>query len=170
MAAPPHPKLVRDIMTVGVPTCSTDTPIVDIANKMVQEDFEALVVMEDGNALGVVTQDDLINSYTRGNVRSLVAIDIMQEGIHQIPADIPLEVAAQIMQDKGVRALFLTHHAGGITYPAAIITYQHILRFLAARDDDDIRDLGIKAERESPLDAFIKRRDEAKRKRISKVS
>ena len=53
--------------------------------------------------------------------------------VPRVPPDIPLKTAAQIMQDQGVRVLFLTHHAGGIEYPAAYITYKHLLRHLAAR-------------------------------------
>jgi hypothetical protein len=86
----------------------------------------------------------------------------MCEGIPQVPPDIPIEAAAQIMQDKGVRALFLTHHAGGIEYPAAVITYRHLLRHLVANDENDLRDLGIKADRKLPLQAFVERRDAAR--------
>jgi hypothetical protein len=68
------------------------------------------------------------------------------------------------MQDLGVRILFLNHHAGGIQYPAAYISYKHLLRHLGARDEQELRDLGIKAERESPIDTFIRRRDEALRR------
>ena len=88
----------------------------------------------------------------------------MRAEVPQVPPDIPLTAAAQIMQDQGLRILFLTHHAGGIAYPAAYITYKHLLRHLGARDARDLRDLGIKAERESPLETFIRRRDEALRR------
>ncbi len=76
-----------------------------------------------------------------------------------MPPDIPLTAAAQMMQDQRVRVLFLMHHAGGIEYPAALISYQHLLRHLAARDDDELRDLGISAARQSPLETFIQRRE-----------
>jgi lauroyl/myristoyl acyltransferase len=68
------------------------------------------------------------------------------------------------MQDQGLRVLFLTHHAGGIEYPAAYITYKHLLRHLGARDKQELSDLGIQAERESPIEIFIRRRDEALRR------
>ena len=68
------------------------------------------------------------------------------------------------MQDKGIRILFLMHHAGGIEYPAAMLTYKHLLRHLAMENPDDLADLGIKAVRESPLETFYKRRDDARRR------
>jgi predicted transcriptional regulator len=158
------PKLVRDLMTVGVTTCGTDTLVTTIAEAILEKDLEAIVVLdEEGHALGVVSQDELINAYGRENYPDLTAEDILHEGIPQIPTDIPLRAAAQMMRDDGIRAFFLMHHAGGIGYPAAVITYKHFLRHMTMKNHGDIKDLGIGAEREPPLNAFIKRRD-AKRK------
>jgi hypothetical protein len=67
------------------------------------------------------------------------------------------------MLDLGVRTLFLMHHAGGIEYPAAQISYRHYLRAMAAQEKEDLRDLGIHAQRRPPLETFIQRRDEARR-------
>jgi len=88
----------------------------------------------------------------------------MRPDVPELPPDIPLAAAAQLMRDMGVRVIFLNHHAGGIKYPAAYLTYRHLLRHLAARDGEDLKDLGIKAEREAPLEVFLRRRDEALRK------
>ncbi len=98
----------------------------------------------------------------------------MHAGVPQIPPDIPLAAAAQIMQDQGVRALFIMHHAGGIEYPAAYISYKHLLRYLTANQDgqlhtESLQDLGIQAERMSPLEVFLLRREAARQKnRINK--
>lgn len=161
----PSPRLVRDLMTVGVATCSPDTPVIDVARLILEDGLEEIVVVEEGNALGVIGQDDLVRAYARGNgsVKTGLAREIMREGVPQVPPDIPLEAAAQIMRDLGVRALFLMHHASGIEYPAAVITYRHLLRHLAANDGNDLRDLGIKAERKLPLQAFIEKRDAARK-------
>lgn len=163
------PRLVRDLMTVGVPTCSPDTPIVDLARLILQKDLEAIVVLDtsEGHAVGVVGRDELVHAYTRGERDTATAEQIMRDGVHQVPPDIPLVAAAQIMQDLGVRVLFLMHHSAGVEYPAAMISYQHILRHLAADSLQDLRDLGIQAERQAPLQAFLTRRDAA-RKRTGK--
>jgi hypothetical protein len=78
-----------------------------------------------------------------------------------VPPDVPLTAAAQIMLDMNVRAVYMTHHAGGIEYPAAWLTYTHLLRHLVG---DDLADLGIRADRESPLDTFLRRREEARKR------
>jgi hypothetical protein len=88
----------------------------------------------------------------------------MQDGVPQVPPDIPLPVAAQIMQDQGVRVVYMMHHAGGIAYPAAMLSYKHLLRHLAMESQSDLNDLGIKAEREAPLETFIRRRDAARQR------
>ncbi len=153
-------------MTIGVPTCFPETPIVDLARLILHKELEAVVVLDkEGHALGVVSRDELVAAYPQGDAAGLTAEEIMRDGVPQAPPDIPLTAAAQIMQDLGVRALFLMHHSSGIEYPAAMITYQHILRHLAAENQDDLRDLGIQAERQSPLEAFVARRDAA-RKRV----
>ncbi|HJW89519.1 MAG TPA: CBS domain-containing protein [Anaerolineales bacterium] len=156
-------------MTVGVATCSPDTPVAELARLILERGMEDLVVLEDGHALGVVGQDDLVRAYASGNGASLTAREVMREGVPQVPPDIPLEVAAQIMRDLKVRSLFLMHHAGGIEYPAAVITYRHLLRHLAAREVAELVDLGIKASRQLPLDTFAEKR-EAAQKRVGRVS
>jgi CBS domain-containing protein len=133
---------------------------------MLEKDYEAVVVMKDGHALGVVAEDELMRASGREDADNLTAEQVMREGVPQVPPDIPLAAAVLLMQDLGVKTLFLMHHAGGIEYPAAYISYRHYIRLLAAENDDDLRDLGIHADRQPPLQAFIQRRDEA-RKRAS---
>jgi predicted transcriptional regulator len=166
MIPPSKPHLVRDLMTVGVTTCSPDTPVIEIAKLLLDGELEGVVVLEDGNAVGMISQEELVEIYARQDNHKLKAMDIMREGIPQIPADIPLNAAVQLMHDQRVRSLYITHHAGGIIYPAAVITNRHLIRHLAAEDVGDLSDLGIKAKREAPLDSFIKRRDSAREKRF----
>ena len=166
-------------MTVGVLTCTPDTALPELARQMIDRGCESVVVMADGHALGVVSEDELVAAFSRAtfdhpdhdrteNFRpgtfGLTVEDVMREGVPQVPPDIPLTAAAQVMRDLGVRTLFLMHHAGGVEYPAAQISYRHLLRYLASEDADDLRDLGIYAERQSPLETFILRRDEARKK------
>jgi CBS domain-containing protein len=158
-------KLVRDLMTVGVPTCPPHTPLVDLTRLMLEKNWEAVVVLDgdEGHAIGVVGQDELVKAYEREDVRSLMVEQVMHEGVPQIPPDVPLTVAAQMMLDQNVRAFFLMHNAAGVTYPAAMITYRHSLRHLAAQSDDELKDMGIAAARKAPLEQFIARRDAAKK-------
>jgi CBS domain-containing protein len=156
------PRLVRDLMTVGVETCSPDTPVEDLARRFLEKGIEEIVVLADGHALGVVGQIELLRAYARDDISTLKASDMMRESVPQVPPDIPLMAAAQIMLDLGVRTLFLMHHASGVEYPAAQISYHHYLRAMAASEANDLQDLGIYAQRRSPLETFIQRRDKAR--------
>jgi len=160
-----NPILVRDLMTVGVPTCKWDSPIVDIARFLLEKNFEAMCVLDsEGHGIGVVSADELVWAYAREGYEKLTAEDVMSEGVPELPADISLAVAAQMMKDKDIRVAYMLHNSAGIIYPAAFISYRHILRHMAAKDETDLKDLGLAAERKSPIDQFIERRDEARRK------
>lgn len=159
--------LVRDLMSVGVATCAPDTPIIEIARVLIEKKLEAVVILNnEGHAIGIVSQKELVKAYTRDNHQQLTAEAIMHDGVPSVPPDIPLTAAAQIMQDHDIRMIYLMHHAGGIAYPAAVLSYQHLLRHMAARSDEELNDLGIKAARQAPLDEFLQKRDAA-RKRAS---
>lgn len=158
-------KLVRDLMTVGVPTCKWESPIKDVARFLLEHHVEAMCVLDaEGHGIGVVGEQELVAAYGRDNFDELIAEDIMSEGVPELSPDIPLMVAAQMMKDQGTRIAYMTHNSAGIVYPAAYISYRHILRHIAARDENDLKDLGLAAERKSPLEQFVERRDEARRK------
>lgn len=157
--------LVRDLMTVGVPTCKISTKVVDITRFILEHNVEEMVVLdEEGHGMGVIGYEELVGIYGRDNVDELTAEEVMREGVPELPADIPVAAAAQMMKDQHIRVAYMNHNSAGIIYPAALISYRHILRALAARDKKDLKDLGIAAERKSPVEQFIERRDEARRK------
>jgi len=156
------PLLVRDLMTVGVPTCPPEFPLGELIATMMTRSWEAIVVLDEhGHAVGWVGKSQLLQAYARGGYEAFTAEDVMEPALPSVPPDIPLAAAAQIMLDRGEGVLYITHHAGGIEYPAAWLTLSHFLRHMAG---GDLGDLGIEAKREKPLDVFIRRRDEARRR------
>jgi CBS domain-containing protein len=162
--------LVRDLMTVGVPTCKTDTPIVDVARFLVTHNLEEMVVLgAEGEGVGVVGYEQLVKAYGREDARSLTAETVMREGVPELPPDILLTVAAQMMKDMGIRVAYMNHNSAGIIYPAAMISYRHIVRHLGAENEAELKDLGIEAERKAPLEVFTERRDAARRAQESKI-
>lgn len=158
-------KLVRDLMTVGVPTCRFDTPVMEAARLLVEKNLDELVVLNnEGEGVGICGVPQLAALYGREDLPGLAAEDCMLEGVPELPADLPAALAAPVMMDRGIRTAYIMHNSAGIIYPAAYITLRHIVRALAAREERDLKDLGISAQRQSPLDAFIQRRDEARRR------
>jgi predicted transcriptional regulator len=156
--------LVRDLMTVGVPTCKTDVLVADIARFIIDNNVEEMVVLgSEGEGAGVVGYEELVQAYEREDVKSLTAEQVMREGVPELPSDIPLTAAAQMLRDKGIRVAYMTHNSAGIIYPAAMISYRHIVRHIAAKDESELKDLGLAAERKSPLEVFIAKRDNARK-------
>jgi CBS domain-containing protein len=157
--------LVRDLMTVGVPTCKATTSIVDIARFLIENNVEEMVVLGDeGEGVGVCGFKELVIAYEREDIRELTAEDVMSEGVPELPSDISLTLAAQLMRDKRIRVIYMNHNSAGIIYPAALISSRHLVRHLAARDESELKDLGIDAERKSPIEVFNQRRDAARKK------
>ena len=151
-------------MTIGVPTCKNTTPIVEIARFLIDNNVEEMVVLGDeGEGIGICGYKELVNAYDRDNARELTAEDIMSEGVPELPSDIPIRLAAQLLRDKNIRVAYMNHNSAGIIYPAASISYKHLIRHLAAKDESELKDLGINAERKSPLEQFIERRDNARK-------
>ncbi len=144
--------LVRDLMRVGVPTCSEDTPLKDAARLLVERNVSALIVLdEDANMVGWICEQHLARVVDRDHAR-LTASDVMNEHVPEILPDVPAAAAAHLMLDRGLRQLFVTHHAGGIKYPAAVITLQDVCRMVAGMERAP--GVGVGAERPTAVDLF----------------
>jgi len=66
---------------------------------------EEVIVLnpEDGNAIGMVTQTDIVSAFSKGIAETRMAVDLMKEETNQILPDIPVITAAQMMIDKDIR-------------------------------------------------------------------
>ncbi|HSN75474.1 MAG TPA: CBS domain-containing protein [Anaerolineae bacterium] len=148
----PTTTLVRDLMRVGVPTCREDTPLKDAARLLVERNVAALIVLdEDANMVGWIGEQHLARAINRDHAH-LTAGDVMHEHVPETLPDIPAAAAAHLMLDRGLQQLFVTHHAGGIKYPAAVITLQDIIRIIAGMERAP--GVGVGAERPTAVDLF----------------
>ncbi len=156
-------KFVRDLMHIGVSTCPTNTPIAEAARTLLRENLEALIVLDgNGHAVGMLGRREVVAAYAQAGTRSLggemlTAADAMRPDIPEVPADIPAIAAAQIMLDQGVREVYLMHHAAGISWPAAVLRFEDVLRYLAAESEADLASMGAGAPRKSPIETFMER-------------
>ena len=92
------PLLARDLMTVGVPTCKTSTPLRDVARFLIEHNVEEMVVLdEEGHGVGVVGHEQIVARVGAEGAGDLVAEDIMSESVTELPADLPIPAAAQDM-------------------------------------------------------------------------
>jgi CBS domain-containing protein len=133
MTMPQKIILVRDLMHIGVPTCRVDTPFIEAVRKLLREQLEALIVLDErGHALGALTRRDIVAAYGRSGAdihdwKTLTVAEVMRPDIPEILPDIPATAAAHIMLDMNVRELYLLHHDRGIRWPAAALRFEDIL-------------------------------------------
>ena len=98
---------VKDVMHRGVEWVEPETPITEIARKMLNEDIGAVPVGENDRLVGMVTDRDIV---TRGlarvkNYLDLVAKDVMSKPIVYARADEDVEDALHIMVKNQIRRL-----------------------------------------------------------------
>ncbi len=157
----PDRLLARDVMRIGVPTCKPGDLITDLAARMIEHGWTALVVMDDdGDARGWLNEGILAAGYARLNSLSpaagpLTAADIMDERVPDGPADLPLPAIVQLMADLGVDHMFFMHHAGGRTWPASMLNLRDVVKALAG--PEHIKNQGMHAARPTPMDLFRRR-------------
>ncbi|MCI0476011.1 MAG: CBS domain-containing protein [Anaerolineales bacterium] len=124
------PKLVRDLMKIGVPTCEMDTRLAEVAKIMARDNVDAVIVMDEYGASGVVSQTDLVKAFPR-NWELLTAKEVMTERIVGITPDTAAVAAAHLMMDEKVHQIFIMHEHPGPSRPSASITMRAIVREMA---------------------------------------
>ncbi|MBE7553988.1 MAG: CBS domain-containing protein [Anaerolineales bacterium] len=156
-------KLVRDLMHIGVPTCPDQTSLVEAAQTLLAKQLEALIVLDEhGHAIGLLSRREVALAYAQSEINAsgfgtLTVADVMRADIPHVPADIPATAAVQLMLDQNGREIYVMHHEGGTHYPAAVLRFEDVLRFVSARTEADLVGMGSGAARKSPLDIFKER-------------
>jgi CBS domain-containing protein len=156
-------KLVRDLMHIGVPSCSSQTPLIEAARTLLAKQLEALVILDEhGHAIGMLSRREVAITYAQAGINksgfeTLAVADVMRADIPQVPADIPATAAVQLMLDQNLREIYVMHHEGGIRYPAAVLRFEDVLRFVSARTEADLVGMGFGAARQSPIEIFKER-------------
>jgi CBS domain-containing protein len=98
---------VREIMTREVCTALQEESLLNASRKMLEYGVGSIVVMENGNPVGIVTEKDIVEKViSRNKVPSDVLLkDIMTSPLIVINPLTSLRDAAQIMLKKGIRRL-----------------------------------------------------------------
>lgn len=129
-------KFVRDVMKIGVPTCEMDTKLNEVAQIMMRDQADVVVVMDEVGAAGIISQSDLVRAFPR-NYELLSAKDVMTTNrVVSIPPDSALTAVAQIMQDEKVHQVFVMHEHPGAGKPSAVVTMKAIVREMAGLEPE----------------------------------
>ncbi len=107
---------------------------------LLREAIESLVVLDNnGHAAGIFGRREAVAAYGTSaasihGAETLTVADAMRPDIPEIPPDIPASAAAQIMLDQNIRDIYLMHRGGGMSWAAAVLRFEDVLRCLAHQD------------------------------------
>lgn len=129
-----HTKTVKDIMHVGLTTCSLDTPIPEVARIMVAQGVNAVVVTDEaGHLAGLIARTDLVVLYGYQDMwPHMVAEQVMIGSVATISPDESAVKAAQEMNLRKYHRLIVTESTGnGKQKPVGVVSMTDIVRDMA---------------------------------------
>ena len=124
-------KLLRDIMTRGVVTVPIRATVKDIASMLSKQGVSGVAVIgNDGVAVGVISDMDILKVIGKENWENISAESIMTSNIQIIRPMCTLGEAAKLMREKSVHRLlvFSEPGVGASQRPIGIVSASDIVR------------------------------------------
>jgi crotonyl-CoA carboxylase/reductase len=122
---------VRELMTEDLITCTADEQLGDIARLLLDRDIHAVVIMENKEAVGVVSQTDLVlarQGRPRLEACALAASDVMTQGCVTCDVGTPLNAAVSEMTRLRIHQLVVTDKTGEHNIPVGFLSLTDIVR------------------------------------------
>jgi PAS domain S-box-containing protein len=119
---------VGDIMTEDIASVSSGTSIISAAKIMSDKNISCLVVLDNENLTGIITETDLLKkAVAKGNdFRNLKIEEIMSSPVRSYPRDLSVLEASKIMEAEKIRRLVIVEEDRAV----GIITQTDIVRTL----------------------------------------
>ena len=100
------PLPVREIMQTPAATISPGSPVVEAANRLRDEGIGSLVVVGDGESVGIITESDIVAvTAEEGDTRALTVGDVMATTLVTIGPDEDIEAAVERLHTHGIKKL-----------------------------------------------------------------
>ncbi|MFL9827729.1 crotonyl-CoA carboxylase/reductase [Rhodoplanes sp. SY1] len=115
------------LMHRGIIGCASTDTVGHVAKTMIDNDIHAVVVMDGGKAVGVVSQTDLVlarQGRTSDEARALLARDIMTPGCATCDADALLSEAVSLMTGRRMHRLVVTENGR----PVGVLSMTDVVR------------------------------------------
>lgn len=98
---------VEDIMTEDVVTCAADTSIDTVADRMLRNEIGSVIVTNDGNPYGIVTETDIIRAayHTDRPLSALPTGKVATHPLETIGPKQPVRSAVDQMRSEHVKKL-----------------------------------------------------------------
>ena len=126
------PKLVREVMSRRVVTCTPETTVREAARRMAENHLNALIVVEEtASALeGIVSRSDLARAFGQ-DYDALTVESVMTPDVETIIPDIPVSAAVMIMLDRKVDRLVIMHAKPAPQRPVGVLSLSDVVREIA---------------------------------------
>jgi two-component system sensor histidine kinase/response regulator len=111
---PARPTTLRDIMTGTIRNLPPQAMLRDAARLMAEAHISSLLVMDDGTALGIVTESNILNALNDHPTGNVQLDAIMSHPLITAPADLDLGAARQLVEANDIRHLVVTDPAGQV--------------------------------------------------------
>ncbi len=118
---------VRDRMNAGIISCRTSDNLHDAARKMIDNEVHALVVIENDEAIGVLSQTDIVlarQGRTAAEVRNFSVGDWMTRGCASIDLQAPMSEAITILLKQRIHRLVVTEQGK----PVGVLSMTDVVR------------------------------------------
>jgi CBS domain-containing protein len=142
------PLRVDEVMSTSVETTTPRATVEEAADRMRTAEVGSLIVVEDEDAVGIVTRTDLVDAIADAlDVTSVTVADVMSGPLMTVEADAPVEEAAEAFRRHEVKHLAVVEDgalAGVVTVTdlSYYLPRLSMLRSDSDRDDADYAALG----------------------------
>ncbi|HNS03234.1 MAG TPA: CBS domain-containing protein [Anaerolineae bacterium] len=130
--------LVADVMHRGVVASPAGASVMDAARQMLEHGIHAIVVVaDDGRAVGVVSQTDVVLARQGRTVEQAAALsagDIMTPSLVSCTADRKLSEAITLMTRNRVHRLVVVEDQAGKLMPVGILSMTDVIRQFFSRN------------------------------------
>jgi crotonyl-CoA carboxylase/reductase len=123
--------LVKDLMNKGVIGCNIDDTVGQVAKLMMDSGVHAVVVMDGEEAVGVISQTDMVLSRqgrTATEARKLPVREVMTKGCASCDANTPLTEAVSTMTGLRIHRLVVTEKVNDHNVPIGVISMTDVVR------------------------------------------
>jgi len=124
-------RLLRDIMTRGVVTVSVTAKVKEVVSLLSKQGLSGVAVTgNDGVAVGVISDMDILKVIGKENWENITAESIMTSNIQKIKPMCTLGEAAKMMREKSIHRLlvFSESGVGASQRPIGILSASDIVR------------------------------------------
>lgn len=126
-------RLVREMMHYGVIACALETPVNEVARRMISYHVHAIVVTDpDGFAAGIVSQTDVVlarQGRSAEELAQLTAGDIMTAALITCTPDTTVAEAITLMTRNRIHRLVVVDTRTGKPWPVGVISMTDIITY-----------------------------------------